>query len=350
LKAEMGGAKWATLSRDSKLIYYGRKLGTAVEDNARIAKFIDELHKGQDFRGAAQATKHALFDYTDLTHVEKTVAKRIAPFYTWSRKNIPLQVEGMLKSPGKYKAIDTARQEIEANSQDPNEYVLGNWLLENYAIRTKVEVDPQTGKRTPYYFMLGGWLPAADLWSMSANPTQFLLNQITPLAKVPAELWANKDFFTGREIQHYDSEKVSALGDRVRISPKMKHALRNIRILAMADAMLPESYKGVMPQGVRDMTADEKLLHFFTGIKLYGQDLLTQRMFDELDTQKRVKELTKYKVKGMRKESGVTDEERQGLDKEIQQQIDKSMRIFGAAPPSTDRAHSWEFVPTLPKQ
>ena len=80
----------------------GRKFGTAIENNSRVAVFIDQLSKGKSFDEAAQTTKKYLFDYTELTDFEKKVLKRALPFYTWSRKNIPLQIENVLRQPQKY--------------------------------------------------------------------------------------------------------------------------------------------------------------------------------------------------------------------------------------------------------
>lgn len=42
------------------------------------------------------------FDYDDLSKFERTVVRRIVPFYTWTRKNLPLQIEMMLTKPGAY--------------------------------------------------------------------------------------------------------------------------------------------------------------------------------------------------------------------------------------------------------
>lgn len=328
IQSQMGKAKWLTLSRDSKAIYYGRQLGMAVENNARIAKFIDELRKGRGVKDAAQATKHALFDYTDLTHFEKKVAKRLVPFYTWSRKNLPLQVEHMVKSPGKYKAIDTIRQEIEANVNEPNEYVLADWMLENYPIRIKI--DETDGK--PRYFLLGGWLPAADVWSIAADPQQMVLNQITPLIKVPGEFLTNKDWFTMQDIKKYPGEEVSYLGDAFRIDPHLKKMLNNVRVLATADAMLPDSYKGVLPQTVRDMTAEERLTHFLTGIKLYGIDLDQQRYFNSKETLDKIQKYGYYRKMAELPQKLVREEEKATLDAEIRKEIERVEKIYGVKP------------------
>ena len=47
-----------------------------------------------------------LFDYSDVTKFESQVMKRIFPFYTWLRKNIPLQLELLAEHPQRYARLD----------------------------------------------------------------------------------------------------------------------------------------------------------------------------------------------------------------------------------------------------
>ena len=83
----------------------GRAFGSAVENNARMALFIDRLVKGDSPTEAANVVKKYLFDYGELTTFEREVMRRIVPFYTWLRKNIPLQFEHIFTTPGKYAMI-----------------------------------------------------------------------------------------------------------------------------------------------------------------------------------------------------------------------------------------------------
>ena len=154
LRQEMGEGKWLTLSSKNKAIEIGKRVGEAVEDNARMANFIDGLKKGMTPEAAAKRVRRTLFDYSDLTEFEQKVMKRLFPFYTWTRKNVPFQVRQMIQNPGKYKAIDTLRQEVEAavGESDENEKYLAEWMLSNYP--TKVGVND---KGEAEYFFLGDW-------------------------------------------------------------------------------------------------------------------------------------------------------------------------------------------------
>jgi hypothetical protein len=76
-------------------------MNSAVEDNARLANFIFNLDRTGDAARAAEHTKKFLFDYADLTAFEQKKLKKLIPFYTFMRKNTPLQVEQLVQQPGK---------------------------------------------------------------------------------------------------------------------------------------------------------------------------------------------------------------------------------------------------------
>ncbi|MHB1407855.1 MAG: hypothetical protein ACYCV0_20005, partial [Desulfitobacteriaceae bacterium] len=80
------------LSTSNILLKTGRAVGSGVENQARAFNFLTNLKQTGDAKKAAEITDKYLFDYGDLTDFEKNVAKRVIPFYTWMRKNIPLQV------------------------------------------------------------------------------------------------------------------------------------------------------------------------------------------------------------------------------------------------------------------
>ncbi|KKM11206.1 hypothetical protein SY88_09690 [Clostridiales bacterium PH28_bin88] len=78
------------------LIQRGRDLNSSMETNSKLALFVDQLNKGTTPKKAAEVVKKHLFDYQDLTPFEQKYLKSVMPFYTWSRKNIPLQFESMV--------------------------------------------------------------------------------------------------------------------------------------------------------------------------------------------------------------------------------------------------------------
>jgi hypothetical protein len=80
---------------------FGKRMNSVVEDNAKLANFIHNLDKYGNPDIAAEHVHKFLFDYGDLTPLEQRRIRKIVPFYTFMRKNVPLQVEQLYTQPGK---------------------------------------------------------------------------------------------------------------------------------------------------------------------------------------------------------------------------------------------------------
>lgn len=196
------------LSPSNKLMKTGRKAGESIENNARMAHFIDRLAKGDTPENASMSVKKFLFDYNELTPFERNVMKRAVPFYTWIRKNLPLQVEQLMKQPGKYAGINKAKNNIEQFSPKPDETYLPEYIKEGLGTRT-----PFGKPGEPLYYLPN--LPFADVKKL--DPTQAFQNafsMLTPAAKVPLELGMNKNVFFDSPIEQYPGQlgKSQALG------------------------------------------------------------------------------------------------------------------------------------------
>ena len=96
------GNPLAVFNPDNALYKKARNINQEwIEDPAKLALFDWHLRQGRSVEEAVLATKSVLFDYADLSDFEKKYMRAIVPFYTWTRKNIPLQVANMLQRPAK---------------------------------------------------------------------------------------------------------------------------------------------------------------------------------------------------------------------------------------------------------
>lgn len=88
---------------NNPLFRFARQRGQRmVEDPARLGLFFDEIRKGKTLEQAAIRVKDVLFDYSELTKTEKAIRDYgVVPFYTWMRKNIPLQFKMAAENPGR---------------------------------------------------------------------------------------------------------------------------------------------------------------------------------------------------------------------------------------------------------
>jgi tetratricopeptide (TPR) repeat protein len=178
-----------------------------VEDSVRMTTFMGSLHKGLDPSEAAANASKIHFDYGDLTGAEKNFMRRLMPFYTFTSRNLPLQVEGILKHPGKYAAVAHARDEGRKQSGLPIGFEGG---LSPYEMRQGGIPFKFDGKQ--YTLSVGS--PFVDLNDTARalateNPGkgiaalgQKVAELSSPILKTPVELAANYSFFYRDQIQH----------------------------------------------------------------------------------------------------------------------------------------------------
>lgn len=306
LADELGGNSWNPLRQNFGLYRANRKAGSALENNARLAHFIEKLDGGMSIDNAALSVKKYLFDYNDLTDTEKIIFKRLAPFYTWTRKNIPIQLEELFDKPllsgvaavggaiegardegsisgviegsiagaagvgsRKFAAVAKAQQAREMRVDKPNEKYLSEYIKNNVGIRVGTDADGNT-----LYFLMGNWLPAAQAIDFLSQPTDNFIMMVSPFIKTPIELWANKSSFfkntlgEPESIERYPQENTSWLGFTMR--KRTATILRNIRLLNEIDKWNPGAIFGDKdnPSLVNKMAPD-------FGVKLPGLGTIT---------------------------------------------------------------------------
>lgn len=93
-------------------------IGTNIETTQRANLFINALDEGQSLSDAVRTVNKYMFDYSDLTKFEKDWLKRAIPFYTFMRKNIPIELETLLTKPKKFSGIAYLEQELNNEQED----------------------------------------------------------------------------------------------------------------------------------------------------------------------------------------------------------------------------------------
>lgn len=240
LSSEMGGLSYNPLKQNFALFRANRAVGTTLENNSRLALFLHEIKGGATLDDAALTVKKFLFDYGDLTWTEQNVLKRAVPFYTWTRKNVPLQVKSLMTQQGRVATLGATKviKSVENNVIKPNEKYLGDYIKSNLGVR--VGTDP---RGNTMYFLLGQWLPMAQAVDFLSQPSENFVQSVSPFFKTPIELWANKSTFfedtfgQPSQIERYPGENQSWLGLTMR--KKTAYVLKNIRILNELDKLNP---------------------------------------------------------------------------------------------------------------
>ena len=170
-----------------------RRLGDEADEIARFTLYRHLREKGMGPEKATKRVKEVLFDYNDLTTVEREGLKRLAPFYTFTRKNFEFQVKNMLQNPAKYSHMSSLYNAMYDESGQ-NEDLVPEYLKNGLAI--------PLGDKSLNFNM-----PAGDLARTSENPLGMIGDMLTPALKLPLEIGTNRSFFNDAPIEEYDGQK-----------------------------------------------------------------------------------------------------------------------------------------------
>ena len=177
---------------------YGEEVGTLGDDLNRMSAYIAFRRQGYEPAMAAAKARQLHYDYSKITPFEREVMRRIFPFYTWMRHNIPYQLGMLASRPGgalgaSIRASDAARRE---GFVPPH-------VSEGVSIPLGLE-SPEGFQR----YLVNVGLPFEDVISTvglgSDKPIvrtmEKILGQSNPLIKGPLEMVAGKQFFSGRQL------------------------------------------------------------------------------------------------------------------------------------------------------
>ncbi len=174
-----------------------QEFGQFVDTTNRFMVYKWARDKGMTPEKAAKKVNEIMFDYTRQTPLEREVISRVIPFYRWMRNNLPFQVKQFIHDPRKYEAINKIRENAQSAVGIDEENV-PNWMKESFAI-------PVSGKGGSGKF-LGLNLPVGDLTKLS-HPLKTLIDAVTPLAKLPAEVALNRNFFYNKPIKEFQGQQ-----------------------------------------------------------------------------------------------------------------------------------------------
>jgi len=225
------------------------KFPTAIDDASRFGAFVTRIAKGDSIRDAAFNVHKVLYDYGQLTAIERNVMRRVFPFYTWARKNVVKQLERHAAAPGRLGIYAKIKNNIEANlaEQKMEQELLPEW------IKTRMGIQVGGSKQFPVFLALGGFIPMIDLMELRSFSAvkQLVENQLGPMPKELIAQWRNFEPFTRQEIERHKGELEQFLG--MPMTRRVSHALRNVRLLTWIDRKMKREqageYLGAEPWG-----------------------------------------------------------------------------------------------------
>lgn len=222
-----GSVKGLIKGGKEKIVNFAEKR----EDTGRLAHFMSALKdeskgakglemgttKMDDIADAAAArVRKWNIDYGDLTPFEAQYMKRIIPFYTWMRKNIPLQLEALAMRPGRVAAVPKVNRTIEKMLGTEGNYenaIIPKFIKEMAPISLVGEGEGKNG----LYWVPN--LPIQDISRFAEGGKEGILREVmsstSPLLRIPFEQAFGEKLFSGAPIKgqgQYSSEQIPMAG------------------------------------------------------------------------------------------------------------------------------------------
>ena len=275
-----------------------------VENRLRIPLYLERRIAGDDPSEAAKAVFTFHFDYAPeaLTSFERNFMKRVMPFYRWTRGNIPLQLEQMLKQPGKYAAVGKAIENIGQPLTDEDKSVLPSYVKEGLAFK----LDSEEG----FIRLVSGLgLPIEDinkLWAGNFNRTiEGIVGQFSPVIKYPIEVATGHNLFFGEDIEKLDFAypfvaSVPGLKDWLEIAEYEKSVgtkgfRGNPDKLHLLNTLIGRYYATLGKASDSENEAFARVLNFVTGAKVKTYDIEQEQFWRDQDFQKELIDMLHHK-------------------------------------------------------
>ena len=172
-----------------------------TENRLRLPLFVDRLIRGDAPEQAAKSVFQFHFDYAPeaLAPFEQNIMKRLLPFYRWTRGNIPLQLEQMVKQPGKYAALGKFVDNLQVDKEKAKEefQYLPPYMREGLPVRL--------GEKNGFsQYLYGLGLPVEDINRLYKGSPQrtlaSMVGELSPILKYPIEAATGQNLFTGEPI------------------------------------------------------------------------------------------------------------------------------------------------------
>jgi hypothetical protein len=190
----------------TKIMDFAFQAGMYRQNSTNAGYFLGLLRKGVSPEVAALEVKKRLFDFSDLTNIEKQVLRRVFPFYSWLRHNIPYQIGAILHRPRTITEINWARDAMTGGKGPAGDVPLPSFLAQGLPV-----LLPGGGKGKLNFARMKGLLPVSDVM-MLFNPIQEGWNALAPGPKNVYEMIGNQDTFQNQPLEAYKGEAVKFMG------------------------------------------------------------------------------------------------------------------------------------------
>lgn len=288
----------------------GRAVGQFIEHSQKATAYITALGQGKTTQEALSLAEKAGFDYRSLTRFESQIMKRLIPFYSFTRKNLELQMKTLGENPQRINQVLSFFSNMgETPSQEERQNLPG-YLQESIGI--KLEDSPEGLKQ--YLSSFG--TPIEQVAQMfGKNPILRAISMMNPMLKAPIEIGIGKDSFRQQDLKDvynakeykmapqfikdlleikavmkpvYDKDKK---GNLVKIGEKEQYIANPERLLIARSLFTSRGVSYLDQVFGNDLNGFLKFLKTTTGLKPQQIDLEVQKYYNEKEKKDKLQDL-----------------------------------------------------------
>ena len=288
----------------------GRAVGQFIEHQQKATAYITALGQGRSIPEALELATRAGFDYRALTAFESQIMRRLIPFYSFTRKNITLQLQTLKENPQRINQVLRFFSNMGDQLIDEEKAVLPSFLQE--ALGIKLEDTPDGLKQ---YISSFGTPIEAFAQLFGSNPILRGISQMNPLLKAPIEIGIGKDSFRQRdlkdvynaneyklapqiikdllEIKEVEKDILEKGGDGKlrKVGTKTQYVADPVKLLIARSLFTSRGVSYLDQVFGGDMEGFVKAIKLTTGIKPIQQDLEVQTSIQETNRRRELEDL-----------------------------------------------------------
>lgn len=293
------------LSANSIIFKKTRAIGNFIETQQKATAYVTALNQGKSIDEALKLAERAGFDYRAVTPFESQIMRRVIPFYTFTRKNVELQLRTLGESPERVnqiiKVLGGISGAVGGGLTQEEKNNLPDYLKEQIAIQTG-----RTATGLPE-IASGFATPIEQPGSVfDRGFIRRVLASSNPLIKYSLEESFNFDFFRNRKLSDVvEADQYANMPGFIKDFLKLREVEKKdkngkkrtaytadphrIHILNTLPTSRATNYLGQIFRD--DVTPTSKAINAVTGLKPRPIDVETVKYFKDRDRKRELEDL-----------------------------------------------------------
>lgn len=308
--------KTAGLGQEAIPFRVARGVGQFIEHQQKATAYLTALGQGKTIPEALNLAEKAGFDYRALTSFESQIMRRIIPFYSFTRKNIELQLRTLGETPERINQILKTFENVGDQPTAEEKKNLPDYIKESLGIKWS-----DTPEGIKQYITNFGTPVEAFSTLFGKNPVLRGISMMNPLLKAPIELGIGKDSFRQQDLKEvYDAReykmapqfikdflklkevqqdvlKKGPLGKLVKTGTRAQYVADPERLLVMRSLFTARGFSYLDQVFGGDLQGMAKLLKTTTGIKPNQVNEEYQKALQEKQKRRALEDIgTRYNI------------------------------------------------------